>query len=208
MYGGWCYRLLFDPNCRPLRVLCSRWSWTTTWGWKSSLQLDSSQYPPAREITRQSLRWAREKLMLCLRLLLCSSCLTPLESDITFLWFPILTSSLALTTSAVSATLNHLWVKWSLPHRNWQRLDNHWKLSIISDNSKNCSQWPIPDLFFYHSDFLLIYCLTRFLTCFFTASDLLNFLLKLSLCFLFPAQSSYKDAVLLLLLLYKHVINL
>lgn len=44
----------------------------------------------------------------------------------------------------------------SLPHRNWQRLDNHWKLSIISDNSKNCSQWPIPDLFFYHSDFLYI----------------------------------------------------
>ncbi len=57
-------KTLFDPNWCPVRVPCSRWSWTTTCGWKSSLQLDLSMYPPAREITHRSLRWAQDKVTL------------------------------------------------------------------------------------------------------------------------------------------------
>lgn len=48
----------FDANCYPIRVPCSRWSWMTTWGWKSSLLLEWSQSPPAKETTHQSRRCA------------------------------------------------------------------------------------------------------------------------------------------------------
>lgn len=48
----------FDANCYPIRVPCSRWSWMTTWGWKSSLRLEWSQFPPARETAHQSRRCA------------------------------------------------------------------------------------------------------------------------------------------------------
>lgn len=48
----------FDTNCYPIRVPCSRWSWMTTWDWKSSLRLEWSQFPPARETTHQSRRCA------------------------------------------------------------------------------------------------------------------------------------------------------
>lgn len=55
---GWSSVSEFDTNCRPVRVPCWRWSWTTTWGWKSSLQLEWSQFPPARKTAHQSQRWA------------------------------------------------------------------------------------------------------------------------------------------------------
>lgn len=56
--SGWYSVSEFDTNCRPIRVPCWRWSWTTTWGWKSSLQLEWSQFPPARKTVHQSQRWA------------------------------------------------------------------------------------------------------------------------------------------------------
>lgn len=56
--NGWYSVSEFDTDCRPIRVPCWRWSWTTTWGWKSSLQLEWSQFPPARKTAHQSQRWA------------------------------------------------------------------------------------------------------------------------------------------------------
>lgn len=41
----------------PIRAPCSMWSWTTTWGWKSSLRREWSLSPPARETTRPSPRF-------------------------------------------------------------------------------------------------------------------------------------------------------
>lgn len=120
---------LFDSNCRLVRVPCLRWSWTTTWDWNNSLQLDSWRSPPAREISRQSLRWARRSTF-------CNCCCSFLSTS-SGVWFrfPVLPSEvnlhlfmwLPLNTSAIFASMRQILgqIKWTQGRgTRWMLIEN------------------------------------------------------------------------------------